>query len=310
MPTRRTNLALPLLFALTCTALGARSQALAQGVPTSMSEAEAHARLPRADLSGLTAEQRAALVEIAGDSFDYAGCSSTLAACLRDGVKDRHAPRMVKLAAKLLQDGMPPTQIIYTLEQYYGGFAQAKRKKLRSDDCGAQGEAKAKVQLVEFSDYQCPHCAAAVKPLHEFIDASKGSARLCSKYFPLPGHPRSVPASCAAEYARSKGKFWEMNALLFDRQEMLEDSDLKNYARLVGLDPDAMLKEVYKPSNNQLLELVERHRKEGMEAGVRATPSVYFNGRLHLLPLRPDYLQHALEDELEWMGNGGAWSKE
>ena len=313
MPTRRTSSAAasPLAFALVlaCSVplAQARAQALSPSTPTSLSEQEAHARLPRADFTGLTGEQRAALVELAGDTFDYAGCNSTLAACLRADVKDKHAPRMAKLAAKLIVDGMPPSQIIYTLEQYYGAFPAAKRKKLRSDDCGVLGDPKAPITLVEFSDYQCPHCAAAVKPLHDLVESHKGKVRLCSKYFPLPGHPRSMQASAAAEYARAKGKFWELNELMFARQEELEDNNLKAYAKQVGLDADALIKEVYKGTYS---DLIERHRKEGTEAGVRATPSVYFNGRLNTLPNRLDYLAFSAEDELEWTRNNGAWDKE
>ncbi len=310
MPTRRSlSSVFPLALALACAAplAGARAQALSPATPASLSEQEARARLPRADFAGLTGEQRASLVELAGDTFDYAGCNSTLAACLREGVKDKHAPRMARLAAKLIIDGMPPSQIIYTLEQYYGAFPAAKRKQLRSDDCGGIGNPKAPITLVEFSDYQCPHCAAAVKPLHDLVESFKGKVRLCSKYFPLPGHPRSVQASAAAEYARSKGKFWELNELMFAHQEELEDNNLKAYAKQLGLDGGALLKEVYKGTYN---DLIERHRKEGVEAGVRATPSVYFNGRLNTLPTRQDYLSFSVEDELEWSRNNGAWDKE
>ena len=299
MPTRRTSPAAALLLAaLACAAPVSRAdaQALAPSLPTSLTEAEAQARLPRADVSGLTGEQRAALVEIAGDTFDYAGnCRSTLAACLRADLKGKHAPRMAKLAAKLLQDGMPPSSVIYTLEQYYGTFPAAKRKKLRADDCGTLGDPKAAVTVVEFSDYQCPHCAAAVKPLHELVELFKGKVRVCSKYFPLPGHPRSVPASAAAEFARAKGKFWELSDLMFSKQEELEDANLKAYARQVGLDPDALIKDVYKGTAT---DLIERHRKEGVEAGVRATPSLYYNWRLATLPTRVDYLSITVEDEL------------
>jgi protein-disulfide isomerase len=271
-----------------------------------ISEEAARARLPRADLSGLNGEQRVQLVEIAGDTFDYAGCKSTLAACLRANLTDKHAPRMAKLAALLLIDGVPQSQVIFLLEQYYGSFPKAKRRNLRSDDCGALGDAKAPVSVVEYSDYQCPHCATALKPLHDLVAAAKGKVRFCSKYFPLPGHARARPAAAAAEYARAKGKFWEMNELLFGRQDELEDANLLAYARQLGLDGKAMLGEI---NAGRFNELIERHLKEGSDANVRATPSVFFNGRLLALPIRPDYLAISTEDELEWSANGGGWDK-
>jgi protein-disulfide isomerase len=286
-------------LAIACATLPASAQGL--------SETDARARLPRADFTGLTAEQRGQLVDLSADTFDYAGCNSTLAACLRADVKDKHAPRMAKLAGMLLQDGVTPSQVIFYLEQYYASFAKEKRKTLRSDDCPTLGEPKAPISVVEYSDYQCPHCAAAVKPLHDLIDSFKGKLRLCAKYFPLPGHSRAKPAAEAAEAARAKGKFWELNEQLFGHQEELEDANLKAYARQVGLDGDALLKEVYA---SKYSELIERHTKEGMDAGVRATPSLFFNGRLLTLPVKVEYLAFTAEDELEWLRNGGAWDKE
>ena len=290
-------------LALLCWAGPARAQALA---PHELSEQDARARLPRADFSGLNGEQRATLVELAGDTFDYAGCNSTLAACLKDGVKDKHAPRMAKLASLLLQDGLPPSQVIFYLEQYYGSFPAAKRKELRNDDCPVLGE-KGSLWVIEYSDYQCPHCAAALKPLHDLADSFKGKLRLCAKYFPLPGHARAVPAAGAAEFARARKKFWELNEILFAKQDELEDANLKAYARQVGLDGDAMLKDVYAGKYN---DLIERHRKEGMDAGVRSTPSLFFNGRLLTLPVKPEYLAFSTEDEFEWARNNSAWDKE
>ena len=168
--------------------------------PRPLTEEEAHKLMPRADLAGLTDAQRGVLFDIAGDTIDYAGCSSTLAACLRADVKDKHAPRMAKLAALLVQEGYTDTQVKFFLDQYYGSFAKDHRKALRSDDCPMSAEGKAPVILTEYSDYQCPHCARAVKPLHDLLEANKGKVKLCSKFFPLPGHPRAMQAAGAAEY--------------------------------------------------------------------------------------------------------------
>jgi len=268
---------------------------------------EAQRLLPRADLSGLNGAQRAELLEVAGDTFDYAGCNSTLAACLRADVKDRHAPRMARLASLLIRDGLPTSQIIFYLERYYAGFDKAKRKKLAGDDCPILGDPKAKLTLVEFSDFQCPHCAAALKPLHELVTAPDSKVKLCSKYFPLPGHPRARIAAACAEYARKRGKFWEMNRLLFEHQEELDDANLKSFAQQLKLDGNDMLKEAYA---GKFEAIIERHLKEGAAAEVQATPSLFLNGRLHTLPVKLEYLRHSVEDELEWQRNGGAWDKE
>jgi protein-disulfide isomerase len=159
------------------------------------------------------------------------------------------------------------------------------------------------VNLIEFSDYQCPHCAAALAPLEHLVEQDrKGQARLCSKYFPFAQHPRARVAAACAEYARSKGKFWELNALLFANQEALEDENLKGYAKQVGLDGEDMLKQVYAGKFDAQ---VEKNRREGMAAGVESTPTIFIDGRRNVLPLRPWYLTFTVDDELQWQKEKG-----
>jgi protein-disulfide isomerase len=187
------------------------------------------------------------------------------------------------------------------VENYYASFDPSKRQKVRSDDNPQLGDKNAPVALVEFSDYQCPYCAAAVTPLHDTVlGPAKGKARLCPKYFPLPGHPRARIAAACAEYARRKGKFWEMHGLLFANQEQLDDDSLKRYARQIGLDGSQMLKEAYA---GKLDPVIDAHLREGQAAHVQATPTIFVNGRQYLLPVQTFFLQLSIEDELEWQQN-------
>src|SRR5213082_2732782 len=83
-----------------------------QGPAAELSEEKAKEILPRADLTGLTGAQRAQFLEIAGDTFDYAGCNDTLAKCLQASVKDKHALRMTSLIKNFLLEGYTPSVII------------------------------------------------------------------------------------------------------------------------------------------------------------------------------------------------------
>jgi protein-disulfide isomerase len=273
---------------------------------SALSEDRAREILPRADLHTLTDAQRAQFLEIAGDTFDYAGCNDTLARCLAANVSDRHALRMTELIKQMLLEGGRPSQIIEAVERYYASFAPAKRHKLDDADCAVLGDPKAKVAVVEFSDYQCPHCAHAVAPLHELVRALPGKVRLCSKYFPLTGHPRAQIAAACAEFARQKGKFWEMNDLLFAHQEELDDAQLKGYAQKLGLDGETMLKQVYA---GRFDAAIDKHKKEGIAAGVNATPTLFFNGRQYTLPIKQEFLVFSAQDEDEWQRNKGGWDK-
>ena len=126
-----------------------------------LSEERARQILPRADLHALTDQQRAQFLEVAGDTFGYAGCTETLARCLGANVSDKHALRTAELVKALLLDGYSPSTIVDLVERYYASFAREKRQKLQDQDCPQLGDPKSPVAVVEFSDYQCPQIGRA-----------------------------------------------------------------------------------------------------------------------------------------------------
>ena len=277
----------------------AASAAMAQSNPVTAEQARNI--VPRADLADLTHAQRGVFLDVATEVFNYAGCQDTLAKCLAAGQTDPHAVRMAALVKQLASEGHPATPIVQLVEQYYASFDPGRRVRLNAAACPVDG--KGPVTLVEFSDYQCPHCALAVTPLEELVEkARKGKARLCAKYFPFTSHPRARIAAACAEYARSKGKFWPLNATLFAHQEQLEDENLKAYAKEVGLDGDEMLKQVYA---GKFDDQVEKNRREGLAAGVESTPSLFIDGRYNVLPIKPWYLAFSVDDELQWQHEEG-----
>ena len=270
-------------------------------VGAALSEQQAKQIVPRADLSGLDDAQRGAFVNVAVEVFNYAGCQDTLAKCLAANVKDPHALRMAALVKALLLDGGSADQVIKIVEDYYASFDPKGRVQPQTDNCAVLG--KGPVAIVEFSDYQCPHCAAAVGPLHELVTKeASGKARLCAKYFPFPSHPRARIAAGCAEYARGRGKFWPVHEAIFAHQGSLEDEDLKTIAASLKLDGAEMLKQVYAGKFDAI---IEKHIREGTAAGVDHTPMLYFNGRVYNLPDRLFYLLRSVEDELEWSKRRG-----
>src|SRR6187402_2647073 len=96
-----------------------------------------------------------------------------------------------------------------------------------------QGPAEAPVTLVEYGDYECPHCGRAY-PIVKAVQKRLGTQlRFVFRNFPLSNaHPNAE----AAEAAAAQGKFWEMHDLLFEHQDALEREDLLRYAADLGLD--------------------------------------------------------------------------
>ena len=268
---------------------------------TPVTAEQAKKAFPAVDLSDLTDEQRGVFIDVAAEVLNYAGCPETLAVCLDPKEKDAHALRMAQLVKLLAGEGAPAELIVRVLERYYESFDPKKRFRMAADNCAVEG--KGPLAIVEFSDYQCPHCAAALGPLTALVDVGRaGVVRLCSKYFPFSTHPRARIAALCAEYARSKGKFWQMNAALFAHQDALEDANLKAYAQEIGLDGDEMLKEAYA---GRFDAVIEKHLREGIAAGVESTPSIFIEGRLNELPTKAVYLEWAVDDELQWKKEKG-----
>ena len=287
------------LTVLLCLAASAALAQLPQSKPVTAEQARKI--VPRADLSDLTDAQRGVFVDVATEVFNYAGCQDTLAKCLGAQQTDLHALRMAALVKQFASEGFTSGPVIQTVEAYYASFDPGQRAPSKADNCPILG--KGSITIVEYSDYQCPHCAAAVKPLEELVEKTReGHVKLCPKYFPFTSHPRARVAAACAEYARSKGKFREMNALLFENQEMLEDGDLKKYAQKLGLDGEDMLKQVYA---GKFDERIEKNRREGLASGVESTPTLFIDGRPNMLPIRPWYLAFTVDDELQWQKEKG-----
>ncbi|HEX4382736.1 MAG TPA: thioredoxin domain-containing protein [Myxococcales bacterium] len=261
---------------------------------------EAKKAAPRADLTGLTDAQATVFLQVAGDVENYAGCQGTLLKCLDAKVKDPHAVRMADLVAHFARLDAPAQVITNFVEKHYASFDPKSRVQLK-EECPTLG--KGPIAILEFSDYECTHCAKAVPVLDELVTKDrKGKAHLCAKYFPFSNHPRARLASLCAEYARAHGKFWQMHAKIFEHQEQLDDASLKSYAKELGLNGDEMLAQA---NAGKFDEVVEKSVRMGNIAGVDSTPTLFFDGRMNALPVLPWFLQFSVDDELQWQKEHG-----
>lgn len=147
---------------------------------------------------------------------------------------------------------------------------------IATDDQPSRGAANAPVTIVEFTDYQCPTCAAQQPVLEKIVGEYSDRVRLVVRDFPLAQHANARKAAEAAEAARAQGKYWEYVALLFANQNALDVPKLKEYAARAGLDRakfDAML------DSGQFADKVGRDLNDGSRIGVNATPTIFVNGR-------------------------------
>jgi protein-disulfide isomerase len=140
----------------------------------------------------------------------------------------------------------------------------------------AEGPATAPVTLVEYGDYECPYCRAAVPIVRGLRQALGDQLRFAFRHFPLSGvHQRAQQAAEAAEAAGAQGQFWAMHARLFEQQPALGDEDLVRYAADLGLDTARFQREL---AGHEHAPRVREDYLGGLESGVEGTPTFYLDG--------------------------------
>jgi protein-disulfide isomerase len=138
-----------------------------------------------------------------------------------------------------------------------------------------QGPPTAEVTLVEYGDYECPYCRAAVPIVTELQGILQDQLRFVFRHFPLENlHPHARRAAEAAEAAGSQGKFFEMHAALFEHQEALEDEDLMRYAAELDLDMARFSDDL---NSRAYSRRVREDFQSGVRGGVRGTPTFYLD---------------------------------
>ena len=138
------------------------------------------------------------------------------------------------------------------------------------------GDQDAPVILIEYGDFECPHCGRAYPIVHQVIDRLRDQLCFVFRHFPLQEqHPHALHAAAAAEAAGSQGKFWEMYDQLFTHQHALEDDDLVGYAQAIGIDADRVRDELEAGAHE---DKVRAHFMSGVRGGVNGTPTFFING--------------------------------
>jgi len=156
-----------------------------------------------------------------------------------------------------------------------------------------RGDEHAPVTLIVYGDYECPYTRKAYRIIQRFERRLGDGLHTAFRHFPLTWiHPHAQAAAETAEAAADQGRFWEMHDLLFHGQGALEGDDLRRYAEKLELDVGRVTRELTERTHAGR---VERDVASGRGAGVRGTPTLFINGRLHADSYEPDVLGPALD---------------
>jgi len=169
--------------------------------------------------------------------------------------------------------------------------------ELRRNPAAAIGSSptlgQGKVQLIEFSDFQCPYCAGASSTLKTFLANNASKLSLTYKFYPLERyHPEALPSARAAWAAQQQGKFWEFHDALFAAQERLGEPLYLEIARNQGLDLKRFNSDRQGPAS---LEAINRDRELADRLGLEGTPFFVVNGEAVSGAVDEAFLQKLVE---------------
>jgi protein-disulfide isomerase len=157
-----------------------------------------------------------------------------------------------------------------------------------------RGGHHAPVTLVEYGDYECPHCGQAESVVRELLLSFGEDLRYVWRHLPLNDvHPHAQLAAEAAEAAGSQGSFWEMHDKLIGHQDRLTAADLEGYAGELALDVARFWEEL---RQERYAARVSEDVASADASGVAGTPSFFINGKRQHGPYDIATLSSAVRD--------------
>jgi len=193
-------------------------------------------------------------------------------------------------------------------KKYVGGLkkrARAKiylkkperyRVKLQLTEAPRYGKKSAKVEIVEFSDFDCTYCSKLSDSLDKISKKYGRKVSRVFKAFPLARHKDAPLAHQASLCADDQKKFWPFHKKLFKNQGKLQRSNLETYAKAVKLD---MTKFLQCLDSGEKAAQVQKDMAEGTEAGVRSTPTLFVNGQMVVGAVPQQELEEIINEELK-----------
>ncbi len=249
------------------------------------------ASLPGLDLSGLDPTQVQGLDKLLDQKPSACGKPHSLRTSLKSDPKCKRSVFAARYLVTLLKAGLLPSEVE---EIYDKRFVTPETG--RSDVAAApmRGNPNAPVVLVEYSDFQCPHCKLAEPLLQKVLDEFHDQVKLYYKNYPISKlHPEAADAAAAAVAAGKQGKFWPMHDLLFANQDKLTATDLERYAAEIKLDVKK-----WKADLGAARASVDKDHSDGEKLDITGTPTIFINDRKYAGPLRYDQLKDWIEEEL------------
>lgn len=239
--------------------------------PPPEADPEPHA-LGKVDLDSLTNRERRAWWRFV--TTLYAPCPAvpvSVAQCVDQRRPCAACAPAAELIAEKIKEGATSDQMQTLYAERFGPNVKT------ADVTGSpfKGPENAKVVILEWFDFECPHCRLALPILDELQKRHDKDVKLVKKFYPLQMHTHAEGAARAAIAAMDQGKYWEMEALLFKHQDKLEEQDLDSYATELRLDLGRFHADEKSEATTAML---KRDHDEAERDGLSGTPFILIDG--------------------------------
>jgi protein-disulfide isomerase len=248
--------------------------------------------LPGVDVTDLAPENRDQFFRLVDSAASPCGKAQSLRAALKDPTCKR-AKFAGNYLKKLAGFGAEDSEV---LEYYKHRYEAAAPVTFDLSKAPYEGTPAAKIKIVEFFDYGCPHCKLTMPMLEDVVAQHPGQVVVYYLHYPLKMHGQSIPAATAAIAAQRQKKFREMHHKLFALQGNQSDEEIRKAAKELKLDMKRFEADWKDPA---VRAQVDADMKQGDAVKLDGTPTIYIDGKLYTDPPDADWIKSWIAEELE-----------
>lgn len=232
--------------------------------------------LPGVDTKGLDEAELSALTQLLDEGACPCDPKLSLKACV-EAKSCAKATTLAAFGADKFREGMGIEEVREAVVKKYISDNLTFTFELK--DTPKKGAENGKITIVEFADFECPHCAMMRKVLDRVVKAHPETVTVYFKQFPIAFHQYAEKAARATLAAHRQGRFWQMHDIVFANQGKLTDESFVAFATELGMNVEKFKKDMADPA---IARQVQRDKQEGMDANLSGTPTLFINGKLYL----------------------------
>jgi len=194
------------------------------------------------------------------------------------------------------------------VDRFYSTWKDAPSKSITIKKGDGQfGNRKSKIKIVEFSDFECPHCQKTAFTLHSLLPSIADKVHVIFKNYPLDSscnssvvyqvHPNACRLAKLAYCANKKGQFWEYHDKIFFSFNRAKYTP--SWTDLVTvIEPILSKEEITKCLKNPKARTnVAKDIAAGNRLGIKGTPAIFVNGKQITIPITIQTLTKLIELE-------------